>query len=307
MMSNTDLKGKLETYYGDGFGKKFATAKKTHKTPRAALNSIEIVEKNSQSLTGLLAATGTRLSRDRTTITGLTFSLITEDGDSRAVRTPGKKYGGQEVIAMVQKDWPDVPRLGAVTISNLRSRYSIVTDFTSYYLTEQSAINVLDDLDVNLPVTFSFEEAVALTSEQMESGASTFETSPHLVFAEITSVRAYEDEDGDIANITATLRDLNGETINTKIEANLEDFFDEETAEDMGSDPEELNLALRRMPVLARGRVFIGREGQVIPGSNDVFERDVVSFIVKGSGWIMNAEELPESVGKRLQEQISSA
>ncbi len=306
MMSNTELKEKLETHYGDNFGKLFANAKKAHKTPRAALNSIETVEKTNESLTGLLAATTWRMSRDKKTVTGVTFSMITDTGDSRAIRSPGKRYGGEEVLANVQKDWPDVARLAPVTINGLRSRYSIVTDFTSYYLSESSALTLLKDLDIELPITFSFDEAVAITNEQMESGRSTFETSSHLVFAEITSVRAYEDEDGEIANITATLRDLSGETINTKIEDNLEDFFDEETAEDLASDPEELNLALRRMPVLARGRVFIGREGQVIPGSDETFQQDVVSFIVKGSGWIMNAEDLPESVGKRLQEQISA-
>lgn len=312
MMSNTELKGVLETYYkeqGQDFGKLFATAKKQHKTPRAALNSMEYVAKEGKTVQGLLASTNIRTSRDdEKVITSISFSFITEDGGRVNVRTPGKKYGGQEIIKTVQNDWPDVKqRLTPVEISEIMTRYSIVTKYTTYILTEKSGLTVLEDLDIELPLSFSFQDAVNVTAEQMESGRTTFETSPHLLFAEVMSVYVHEDDDGEVDRVTATLQDLDGERMNCRLENNLENLFDEKTANALLNDPEELQLAMRRMPVIVSGRVFIGREGQVIPGSDETFSQDVTSFVVKGSGWILDAQELPDSVGKRLTEQIKGA
>lgn len=308
MQTNADVMATLVEHYGqDKFTELYETAQKNHKTPRAALNSLDTVERNI-TVKGLWVNTGYSRSRKTQEVTRITFTLLGKDGSPLYVNTPGKRYGRDAVIGRIKTDWPNIPqRLTPISMAKIRSRFSISTGNTNYYVTEKSTMALMDDFHSDIPVLFSFEEGIRQTEEELESGLGDFETSKYLFFAEVQGVNVYENTDGEVDVITATLRDIDSRTVNTKIQDNLADLFGDD-AEDMKEDVEELQLSLRRMPVLVQGRFFLRNAGDVITIDDGEIEleRDVTSLIVKNTGFIVSVEDIPESTRETLQTQLEA-
>lgn len=304
MLSNAQKRELLTAHYEDGFESLYEKALSEHKTPNAALNSLDVVE-SLETVRGLYLSMNLRKNKEQD-ITAITFILIGDDGANTWVKTPTKRYGGSEVVAMIREKWPDVSRLSPVSITQVRSRFSILDDFTNLYLTDKSKLTEVSTSSVDIPVMFGFEDAVRQTQEELSSGRSDFETSRYLFLVEGRSVIPREDEDGNIETLTLNLRDLDGRMMGTKVQENLTDMFSKEQVDEYLEDIDDLNLQLHREPLVVYGRLFLKEAGDVLTlDSGEVeLERAIRSIIVKNTGFVVKFDQIAESVRDTIAEKL---
>lgn len=286
MPTLSDMETKLRGAYGAEFDGLLGEALAKFGAKRAALNSLRYRETESEVFGPFVSTQARRATRGerKGEIFQVSFRVMESNGQ------PALVIAGQDAIGWVEQKFPDVPRLAPVRIGPLSLRTDLLTGGRTFFVkTGKTALSLIPDTG-NLNLSFSVSTAEQAIEAQTNK---TTERDPvSVIYGEITKVQAYQDkETGEIESVKVTITDMDGGTINAKVEENLEDLVGEQSWLD---DPEAVRNGLLGMPVLAGGRVFIGHKGDLINGSP--LENDVQSFVVKNGGWIVDMETVSPSV-----------
>lgn len=290
-MRTPEMEALLKAHYGETFPKLLKKAQTTEPTLRGALNSLRIDATIEESVIGSLIAFTTseaRYGQFKGQITSVRFVLLTPDEETVNV------YGNMEAITYMEKAFPALPaKLTSVGLGPVRRVFNIFRETTNYQiLAGETSMKVLDDgvPDFTSVIT-DFSTAVAETEGKADGTPDPW----FMVYGVIRDVRIFVDEDTDEMSVKATIEDATGRVLRSNIGDNLKDLFGD--APWLG-DRDKVQNAILGLPVVLRGRVFIGFEGQDIGGRP--LERDTITFVVKdggrGVGWILNLDEVSDSI-----------
>jgi len=291
------MEARLREIYGPEFEPKFKESLAEYGVRRGALNALRTRETEAE-LTGLFVNTISRRSMRGETkgqINQVSFRVLTPEG------RPTLVIAARDSIDWVKAKFPNIPgRLVPVNFAPVLKREDVISGATTFFVIPAKTLLGLvpdtGDLDLELPVS-TITEAVRRQEQKKSADRDPFS----IIYGSITDVRSFVDQaTGELESVKATLEDMNGDTINAKLEDNIAELLGDKSWVVEAPEPEKIRNALRGTPVLLGGRVFIGHAGDELKnratGEVSVLADDVVSFVVKNGGYIVDLETVSPSV-----------
>ncbi len=282
------MEATLKAHYGDGFDAAYKAALDTQPTERAALNSLATIEGVEKAgIAGrFLNFRANKASKGdyKGQVVSLRFLLLGPDGTPLAVRADRKTIG------WVEDSFPEEPApLTPVAFAPIFQRSELIKGGTTrHIIPEKTKMSLSNGEDVPLQVK-SFGQLITETEQNTGRYDPT-----GIVLGSIVDSNVSTLEDSGRRIVKAFVEDVNGEQLGVNLddERILQGLFPGATWTD---DNDTLSNAMDGMDVLLYGRIFIGIGGETVIGG-EVLENDVMSFVVKGTGFILEFENLPDII-----------
>jgi hypothetical protein len=269
---------------------------------RGALNEMRTKESEASLNPALFVSAFPRRSTRGETkgqVTQVSFRVLQPDG------RPSLVIAARDSLSWIKSSFPNITgKLVPISLSPVMKREDVISGATTYFvIPDKTALALLADtgqLDFTVNV-YPIQKAIDREQAYEDSSPSKTSRRPFsVVYGNITDVRVFADkETGELRSVKATLEDLDGTMITTRLEKNLEEVLGSQEWIDE-PDAEKIRNSLIDMPVLVGGTVFIGHEGDELTNAVtkevSVLEADVTSFVVKGGGYIVNLETASPSV-----------
>ncbi len=278
----------MKAHYGDGFDAAYKAALDSQPTERAALNSLATIE--GVEKTGIagrfLNFRANKASKGdyKGQVVSLRFLILGPDGTPLAVRADRKTIG------WVEDSFPEEPApLTPVAFAPIFQRQELIKGGTTRFVIPEKTKMTLPNGEGSPLVMTSFGQLITKTEQSTDRYDPT-----GIVLGTIvdSDVRTLEDSGRRI--VKAFVEDVNGDQLGVNIddERILQGLF---PGSDWTDDNDTLSNALDGMDVLLYGRIFIGIGGETVIGG-EVLENDVTSFVVKGTGFILEFDHLPDII-----------
>jgi hypothetical protein len=238
-------------------------------------------------------------------VTQVSFRVLTPEG------RPTLVIAARDSLDWVKEKFPDIPgKLIPVSFSPLMKREDVLSGATTFFvIPSKTVLKVAEDKG---DIAFNLEVLpIHKAIEKQEKPRKKDERDPFsVIYGSISDVRVFVDrETGELTSVKATLEDMDGETITTKLEQNLEELTGSQPWIDE-PETDKIRNALLDMPILAGGRVYIGKAGDELnnakTGETSILEEDVTSFVVKRGGWVTNLETATPSVYKAVMKALET-